>query len=75
MMLRSVIPQEKKFTFRTIKMKRINVAIMTITIDEFYICRRNSNARKLESHFTEHTQRSASAVAMNAILKFSGFYH
>ena len=80
-MLRNYIPKsdmsDKKFVFKSIRMKRLNVEIMTIMFHRWDKYNRNSNVSKgyflILRIYTDLQQLYG--VAMNLIVKISGFYH
>ena len=59
-MARNGIPMSdtsgKKLVYESIRMKRLNVVIMTIMFDSWDKHGRNSNVSKVISQFIEHTQ-------------------
>ena len=68
---------DKKFVFKSIRMKRLNVEIMTFMFHRWDKYNRNSNVSKgyflILRIYTDLQQLYG--VAMNLIVKISGFYH
>ena len=80
-MVRNDIPKSDtsgmQLVTESIRMKRLNVVIMTIMFHRWDMYRRNSYVSKVISWFfrTYTDLQQLYGVAMNPIVKISGFYH